>query len=151
MLTTAIIALVLVAQPAIAQDDGDGGAKAAPAPQAEEAAPAGTPVQGFQYAPSPDNTYIVTYDLRGLQCVNGASTPDQCAVPNQDADEGGYPWTKVKCGKGDRSVHVFAWSIDRNQALGVFEAPPQLIPSASTYKVNARIGRVCLRSAPAGQ
>jgi hypothetical protein len=73
-------------------------------------------------------------------------TPTQCAVPNQAADEGGYPWTKVKCKQGDVGISNFAWSLDNNQPMGIFEAPPSLVTSAKTYSVNVRLGRVCMRS-----
>ena len=104
--------------------------------------------QGVFQVPADHNTYIVTYDLRGLRCVKGVGTPSQCAVENQAADEGGYPWTKVKCKPGDKTVNRFAWSLDNNEAMGIFEAPPALISDAKTYKINVRLGRTCLKSAP---
>lgn len=100
----------------------------------------------FQMMPADENTYVVTYNLHGLQCVKDVGTPTQCAVTNQAADEGGYPWTKVKCRPGDISVSTFAWSLDLNQPMGIFEAPAPLIPSANTYNVSARLGRVCMKS-----
>jgi hypothetical protein len=103
--------------------------------------------EGFQ-VPSDNNTYVVTYDLHGLRCVQGVGTPTQCAVENQAADEGGYPWTKVKCKPGDQSVHTFAWSLSNNQAVGIFEAPPALISSAKIYRIDVRLGRTCMKTAP---
>jgi len=105
----------------------------------------GGQVRGFQL-PADENTYVVTYNLRGLTCVQDVGTPTQCAVPNQAADEGGYPWTKVKCKQGDVGISNFAWSLDNNQPMGIFEAPPSLVTSAKTYSVNVRLGRVCMRS-----
>jgi len=96
--------------------------------------------------PANENTYIVTYDLRGLQCVQDVGTPDHCAVTNQSADEGGYPWTKVKCKSGDIGVTTFAWSLDDNRPMYIFEAPPALISNAKTYTVNVRLGRTCMKS-----
>ncbi len=96
--------------------------------------------------PSDHNTYVVHYDMRGLRCVKGVGTPTQCAVENQAADEGGYPWTKVKCKPGDQSVHTFAWSLSNNQAVNIFEAPPALISGAKTYKINVRLGRTCMKA-----
>ena len=100
--------------------------------------------EGFQ-VPADHNTYVVHHDLRGLRCVKGVGTPTQCAVENQAADEGGYPWTKVKCKPGDQSVHTFAWSLSNNQAVYIFEAPPALISGAKTYKINVRLGRTCMK------
>ncbi|MFA4873783.1 MAG: hypothetical protein WC956_03225 [bacterium] len=121
---------------------------AVPEPQAPpEPAPepyVGGPVQGFQTLPTIKNTYVVTYDLRGIPCVQGVGTPTRCAVTYQSADEGGYPWTKVKCRTGDRSVSTFAWSLDSNSAMAIFEAPPAMITGAKTYAMNVRLGRVCL-------
>ena len=102
---------------------------------------------GFQM-PADHNTYVVTYDLRGLRCVKGVGTPSQCAVENQAADEGGYPWTKVKCKPGDKTVNKFAWSLDNNEAMGIFEAPTALLSDAKTYTINVRFGRTCLKSKP---
>jgi hypothetical protein len=96
--------------------------------------------------PADKNTYIVTYNLRGLECVQDIGTPTQCAVANQSADEGGYPWTKVKCRGSDASISTFAWSLDLNQPMDIYEAPPSLTTSAKTSAVNVRLGRVCMRS-----
>lgn len=97
-------------------------------------------------APANENTYVVTYNLKGLQCVKDIGTPTQCAVANQSADEGGYPWTKVKCRGGDASIQTFAWSLDLNQPMDIYEAPPSLTTSAVMTTVNVRLGRVCMRS-----
>ena len=100
----------------------------------------------FQMMPAEHNTYVVTYTLRGLKCVQGVGTATQCGVTNPSADEGGYPWTKVKCRPSDASVSTFAWSLDLNQPMGIFEAPPSISTSAETYTVNVRLGRVCMKS-----
>lgn len=99
---------------------------------------------GFQ-VPSTNNTYVVTHDLRGLECVKGVGGPKQCAVTSQSANEGGYPWTTVKCRPGDMTVNKFAWSLDNNEPLGIFEAPPALVSQAKLYTVNARLGRTCMK------
>jgi hypothetical protein len=107
-------------------------------------------VGDFQMAPTDENTYLVTYDLSNLECVSDVGTAYQCAVTNQAADEGGYPWTKVKCRRGDISVNTFAWSHDNNRPLIIFEAPPALASSPNTYKVNVRLSRVCMMSGSSG-
>lgn len=108
-----------------------------PAAQAQEDA--------FQ-VPASHNTYVVTYDLRSLACVTGVGTPTNCAVTNQAADEGGYPWTKLKCRMGDITVNRFAWSLDSNEPIDIFEAPPALVSKAKFYKINVRLGRTCMKS-----
>lgn len=95
--------------------------------------------------PDTKNTYVVTHDIRGLECVKGVGGPKQCAVTSQSADEGGYPWTEVKCRMGDMTVDKFAWSLDRNEPIGIFEAPPALVSQAKLYKVNVRLGRTCMK------
>lgn len=102
-------------------------------------------VDSFQL-PADENTYVVTYDLRGLECVQDVGGVDGCAVTNQAADEGGYPWTKVNCRPGDVSVDTFAWSLDNNKPMNIFEAPASLIVSAKLYKINVRLGRTCMKS-----
>jgi len=99
---------------------------------------------GFQ-VPDTTNTYVVTHDIKGLQCVKGVGGPSQCAIANESADEGGYPWTTVKCRMGDKSVNRFAWSLDRNERVGIFEAPTALVSQAKFYKINVRLGRTCLK------
>lgn len=146
-----IVAMICIGSPcALAQDAED--QKDQKDQDAGTAAPETPPVQdfqggdverGFKLLPTEKNTYNVTFDLRGLLCVKDVGTPTQCGVPNQSADEGGYPWTKVKCRKGDRSVSTFAWSLDQNRPMGIFEAPPALVTGAQTYTVNVRLGRVC--------
>lgn len=101
--------------------------------------------RGF-HVPDASNTYVVTHDVRGLECVKGVGGPKQCAVTNQSADEGGYPWTEVKCRPGDMTVDRFAWSLDRNEPIGIFEAPPALVSQAKLYTVNVRLGRTCMKS-----
>ncbi len=122
-----------------AQDAGD-------VDDAREEAPVvqGARVKGFQL-PAEENTYVVTYNLKGLRCVKDLGTPTQCAVTNSSADEGGYPWTKVKCRQGDPGVSTFAWSLDLNKPMGIYEAPPSLTTDAETYTVNVRLGRVCMK------
>ena len=99
---------------------------------------------GFQ-VPDTKNTYVVTHDIRGLQCVKGVGGPSQCAIANESADEGGYPWTEVKCRMGDKTVNRFAWSLDRNERVGIFEAPTALVSQAKFYKINVRLGRTCVK------
>jgi len=99
---------------------------------------------GFQ-VPDEKNTYVVTHNLKGLECVKGVGGPAQCAVANDSADEGGYPWTLVKCRMGDKSVNRFAWSLDRNENIKIFEAPTALVSQAKLYKINVRLGRKCMK------
>lgn len=133
--------------PASWSQEGEG---AAPAEETTEAAPQETVqmrtggIEPFDL-PKDENTYIVTYNLRGLQCVKDVGTATQCAVTNPSADEGGYPWTKVQCRPGDASVSTFAWSLDYNKPMGIFEAPTQLITYSNTYPINVRLGRVCMK------
>jgi hypothetical protein len=128
-----------------------GGAPEQPAPEA--AVPegptmrqAGGAQQGFQISPTVTNTYIVTTDVRGLKCVVGVGSTDACAVVSQTADEGGAPWNRLKCRAGDSSVSTFAWSIDKNKAISVFEAPPALANGSQTRAINVRLGRVCMKA-----
>ena len=98
----------------------------------------------FEMLPSDENTYVVHADLRGLRCVEGVGTATSCAVPDPTTDEGGYPWTKVQCRKGDRSVGTFAWSLDEHRSVAIFEAPAALSFSPTYRTINVRLGRTCL-------
>ena len=105
----------------------------------------------FEILPAEHNTYTVTFDLHNLECVKNVGTAGQCAVTNQSADEGGYPWTKVKCRAGDRSVTTFAWSLKENRPVSIFEAPPALSTSPNLYPMDVRLGRTCMKVSGAGK
>jgi len=92
-------------------------------------------------------TYDVTHELRGLKCVKGVGSANRCAVSNQDADEGGYPWTFVKCRPGDEAIRSFAWSLKDNSLVYIFEAPPALVTGAEYYTMDVRLGRTCMQPA----
>lgn len=106
----------------------------------------GDVVRGFQFQPTVKNTYVVTYDLRKLLCVKEVGSANSCAVTNRDADEGGYPWTLVKCRGGDKTVNTFARSLDNDAAVSIFEAPPSLTSAVAMRPLNVRLGRVCLKA-----
>lgn len=101
--------------------------------------------EGGSQVSNQKNTYIVTHDLKGLECVKGVGGSSQCAVANESADEGGYPWTLVKCRLGDKSMRRLAWSLDRNEKINIFEAPTALVSQAKLYKINVRLGRECMK------
>jgi hypothetical protein len=119
-------------------------------PVTPEAPPPETPPQqggeveqGFQYIKTPDSTYTATAPLRGLSCVVGVGSESACAVTFSSADEGGYPWTLVKCHPGDVSLKTFATLLEGKQQVQIFEAPPQLSARAQTRSINVKLVRVC--------
>lgn len=93
-----------------------------------------------------EKTYDVEKVVKGLRCVKGVGSQNRCAVANQDADEGGYPWSLVKCKPGDDAVKNFAWSLKDNSPVHIFEAPPALVTGAEFYTMDVRLGRTCLKS-----
>jgi hypothetical protein len=99
----------------------------------------------FTVLPTKKNTYVVTRDLRGLQCVTGVGDKNSCAVIRGAAVGNDYPWDSVKCRPGDSSVGTYASLLDNNRAVNIFAAPPALMTSADTYTINVRLGRVCLK------
>ena len=122
----------------------------------QDAAPAqsmpqggGGRVQGFQILPTIDNTYVVTHDLRGLLCLADVGTQNSCAIIRPEGNST-YPWDKVQCKRSDPSVSTFAWSLDNNRAVSIFDAPPALTMGAKTYGINVRLGRVCMKPGTVG-
>lgn len=92
------------------------------------------------------NTYTVSYTLDDLACVSGVGSPDECAVPNETANEGGYPWTLVKCKEGDATLSMSAWSLMRNAPLRIFEAPVALSQTPTkTDTEKVRLQKSCKR------
>jgi hypothetical protein len=93
-------------------------------------------------------TYEVKKELKGLMCVKGVGNQNRCAVANQDANEGGYPWSLVKCKPGDDAVGNMAWSLKDNSPVQIFEAPPALVTGAQYYTLDVRLIRTCMKPSP---
>ena len=105
----------------------------------------------FEVESVESDTYLVTHDLKGLECVKDVGTPGECAVPYPSADEGGYPWTTVKCRAGDTSVSTSAWSMGSNRPVRIFEAPAALSYAPKTYAIDVRLSRKCMKAGQVGR
>ncbi len=125
---------------------------AVPPPPAEPPPPPyiGGPVQGFKIQQTATNTYTVTQELRGLQCVKGVGSEASCAITHRSDGGEGYPWTLLKCKAGDASIRTFARSLDNRREINIFDAPPSLVSSVETYGIDVRLSRVCKRPGQAG-
>lgn len=102
-------------------------------------------IPSFTVLPTKKDTYVVTRDLRGLQCVTGVGDKNSCAVIRGAAVGKDYPWDTVNCRSGDSSVGTYASLLDNKRPVNIFAAPPALMTSADTYTIDVRLGRVCLK------